>query len=251
VLESWEGLAAMGSLTSVIKKARLGELASPVRAQSLVETVVKRLENAIFAGELLPGTKLSEQGLAQSLGISRGPLREALRRLEGRKLIERVPNIGARVTSLSDDDLRNIMDIREALEGAACRSATIHMSDAELDQLQQLLKSHGKQKGVARGTAYYQSKDFDFHLHIIDASRNQRLKDMLSGDLYDLLRVYRYKLSQVAGRTADSFKEHEQILAAMMARDPDRAEARMRTHIRNAKAHLEATLAAELKAAAG
>ena len=72
-------------------------LDSKVQAQSLVDIVAERLEGAIIEGRLEPGAKLSEQGLAASLGVSRGPLREAIRRLEGRKLLERTPNIGVRV----------------------------------------------------------------------------------------------------------------------------------------------------------
>jgi DNA-binding GntR family transcriptional regulator len=71
-------------------------LKSKVSAQSLVDVLVERIEAAIVGGDLQPGSKLSEQGLAVSLGVSRGPLREAIRRLEGRKLLERTPNIGVR-----------------------------------------------------------------------------------------------------------------------------------------------------------
>ena len=91
-------------------------LDSKVQAQSLVDIVAERIEAAIISGQLEPGAKLSEQGLAASLGVSRGPLREAIRRLEGRKLLERTPNIGVRVARLSLKDLHQILEVREALE---------------------------------------------------------------------------------------------------------------------------------------
>src|SRR5690606_39875037 len=97
-----------------------GTLDNKVQAQSLVDIVAERLEAAIISGQLEPGAKLSEQGLAASLGVSRGPLREAIRRLEGRKLLERTPNIGVRVAQLSPKDLNEILQVREALEGMAC-----------------------------------------------------------------------------------------------------------------------------------
>jgi DNA-binding GntR family transcriptional regulator len=215
----------------------------PVQAQPLVGTIVQRLESAIFEGELPPGTKLSEQALARALGVSRGPLREAISRLEGRKLIERTPNIGARVAELSFADLADLLVAREALEGIACRYAAERMTDDELSELRRLLAEHGGQQSIRDGTGYYQeSKDFDFHFRIIKGSRNKRIIDMLCGDLYDLLRVYRYKSSTMNGRAERAYEEHKRIIAALLARDPDKAEAAMRQHIRNARAHIEQRL---------
>src|SRR3712207_6589484 len=158
-------------------------LNSRVRAQSLVDVVAERLEAAIISGELAPGSKLSEQALAKSLGVSRGPLREAIRRLEGRKLLQRTPNIGVRVAALSIADLSDILVIREALEGIACGLAAQRMTDEEIAGLQALLKEHGSRKSIQVGTGYYQeSKDFDFHFRIVKGSRNERLIQMLCGD---------------------------------------------------------------------
>ena len=109
-----------------------GVLNRKVQAQSLVDVVAERIEAAIFSGQIEPGSRLSEQGLALSLGVSRGPLREAIRRLEGRKLLERTPNIGVRVAQVSLKDLNEILQMREALEGLACSLAAVHMPDAEI-----------------------------------------------------------------------------------------------------------------------
>ena len=215
----------------------------PIKAQPLVGTIVRRLEAAIFDGELAPGTKLSEQALARALGVSRGPLREAISRLEGRKLIERTPNIGARVAQLSFADLADLLVVREALEGIACRYAAERMTDIEMNELQRLLAEHGDQQSIREGRGYYQeSKDFDFHFRIIKAGGNKRIVDMLCGDLYDLLRVYRYKSSTMDGRAERAYEEHKRILAGLVGRDPDRAEAAMRQHIRNARIHIERSL---------
>ncbi len=127
-----------------------------VQAKSLVDLVVERIEAAIISGALEPGSRLSEQGLAASLGLSRGPLREAIRRLEGRKLLERTPNIGVRVASLSLKDLNEILQIREALEGLACALAARNMSDGEIATLKALLNQHEQQKSVRDGKGYYQ-----------------------------------------------------------------------------------------------
>ncbi|VTZ51133.1 GntR family transcriptional regulator [Methylocella tundrae] len=218
----------------------------PVEAHSLVDAIARQLEGAIFSGELAPGAKLSELGLAKRLGVSRGPLREAIRRLEGRKLIQRIPNIGARVAELSPRDLHDVLVVREALEGMACRCAAEQMDDGEISSLRDLLNEHGRQEAVSAGTGYYQEgKDFDFHFRIIKASKNERLIGMLCNDLYDLLRVYRYKSSTLQGRARKAFHEHEVIVDALAGRDPDRAEAAMRRHLRNARAHIEKRAAAK------
>jgi DNA-binding GntR family transcriptional regulator len=217
-----------------------GILNNKISAQSLVDALAERIEAAIVSGDLQPGSKLSEQGLAASLGVSRGPLREAIRRLEGRKLLQRTPNIGVHVASLSPGDLYEVLQVREALEGMACALAAQNMTDAELKALSELLEQHQQQKSVQAGTGYYQeSKDFDFHFRIVKGSRNARLVQMLCEDLYYLLRVYRYKSSTRPGRAKQALREHKDIVAALMRRDPVEAERKMRLHIGNARLYVE------------
>lgn len=217
-----------------------GILSNKVAAHSLVDTLAERIEAAIISGDLQPGSKLSEQALAASLGVSRGPLREAIRRLEGRKLLQRTPNIGVHVASLSPSDLYEILQVREALEGMACALAARNMSDSELEALSDLLDQHQQQKSVQEGTGYYQeSKDFDFHFRIVKGSRNVRLVQMLCEDLYYLLRVYRYKSSTKPGRAKQALREHKDIVAALKRRDPVEAESKMRLHIANARQYVE------------
>jgi DNA-binding GntR family transcriptional regulator len=212
------------------------ELNSPLEIASLVDRLVERLETAIMNRELAPGSKLSEQALAKLFGVSRGPLREAIRRLEGRKLIERRPNIGPRVAALSEKKLRDILSVREALEGLACRLAAEQMTDDEIAELQRLVEEHGQHRDVRAGSSYYQEpKQLDFHFRIVRASRNEWLFDLLCGELYDLLRVYRYQSSTVPGRTPQAYDEHRAIVAALAARDGEAADALMRRHIRNGR----------------
>lgn len=220
-------------------------LTSKVQARSLVDVVAERLEAAIISGELAPGTRLSEQSLANSLGVSRGPLREAIRRLEGRTLIERTPNIGVRVAALSPSDLDDLLVVREALEGMACALAAQNLTKSELDGLEKLLGEHETQKSLKTGTGYYQeSRDFDFHFRIARASKNERLISMICGDLYDLLRIYRYKSSTMKGRASQALGEHREILDALKARDSEKAEQKMRAHIRGARIHAAMALEA-------
>lgn len=220
-------------------------LEQKVQAQSLVDAVAERIEAAIISGALEPGSRLSEQALAASLGVSRGPLREAIRRLEGRKLLQRTPNIGVRVAALSLKDLHEILQVREALEGMAAGLAAKNMTDAEVAALKSLLDKHGQQKSVQEGKGYYQeAKDFDFHFRIVTGSRNERLQEMLMGDLYHLLRIYRYKSSTKPGRAQQALHEHEAVVDAIARRDAQAAEQKMREHLRNARLYVEEQLAA-------
>lgn len=203
--------------------------------RTLADRAFEWLEEAIIKGDYPPQTKLDEVALAKAFGISRGPVREAIRRLEGKKLVERVPHVGARVAGLHSGDLADLLYVREALEGMACRLATLRMPDEELAALEELIEGHAKADPLKAGDSYYQRPgDFDFHFRIIQGSRNAKLIEMLCDDLYYLLRVYRYRSSSRKGRAQEALKEHRQVIAAMKSRDPDGAEAAMRSHLRHA-----------------
>jgi len=217
-----------------------------VKVQSLVDMVSEKLESAIIDGSLKPGSKISEQALASTMGVSRGPLREAIRRLEGRKLLERKPNIGVRVAELSLRDLHELLQVRESLEALACSLAAKTMPDEEIAALKDLLDNHENQKSVKAGTGYYQeAKDFDFHFRIVHGSQNQYLIKLLCEDLYYLLRVYRYKSSKKPGRAGQALAEHRAIVDALARRDASAAAQAMRRHLGNARQYVEEKLASE------
>jgi DNA-binding GntR family transcriptional regulator len=222
-----------------------------VTARSLVDEVAKELELAIIEGRLIPGERISEQGLAATMGVSRGPLREAIRRLEGRRLLERTINKGVRVADLSIERLDNLLRVREALEGMGARLAAERLSDAEVAELDSMIEDHASQL-VGKDTAgyYQQSGDFDFHFRIAKASGNELLISMVCGDLYDLLRVYRYKSSTMQGRALKALEEHRAIVVALKSRDPDAAERSMRAHIANGRGYAILAMQNSARAAA-
>lgn len=213
---------------------------SPIKPQSsLVDQAFHKLVEAICRGHFEPGEAISEVQIAKGLGISRGPLREAMNRLEARNLVERRPRFGVQVVRLSQKDLAELFTMREALEGMACRLAATAMSDQEITALSALLEEHGRSKGVRTGSNYYQgSADEDFHFRIVRGSGNTKLIKALCDDLYYQIRIYRYRSSVSPGRAYAALDEHKAIVKALLARDPDRAEAAMRKHIAHAKANL-------------
>jgi DNA-binding GntR family transcriptional regulator len=131
--------------------------AGAIPVKSLSDQVFDRLLEAITSGRFEPGERLSETNLAKMLGVSRGPLREAIRRLEGRKLVERTPNVGPRVVSLGTDELTEIFHIRERLEALAVRLATERMTEEQLDELEERLSQHAGNVTLQRGDGYLQS----------------------------------------------------------------------------------------------
>ena len=215
-------------------------------SQTLAEKVFSELSTAIVRGELAPGEKLSEQALVTRYGGSRAPIREAIQKLEARNLVVRVPHAGARVVSLSLEELRDIYEVRLELESMACRLAAERMTDEEVADLESLLAEHARSIEADQGLSYYQkSGNLDFHYRIIEGSNNGRLHQMLCGDLYHIIRMYRYRTSTSTERPLLALKEHQRIVEAIKGRDPQLAELLMRRHIQASLTNLETRLAHE------
>jgi len=223
---------------------------SVLQAASGVSTVADRvfdqLRRAIIAGEIPAGTKLSEPVLAERFAVSRGPLREAIGRLESTNLVERRPNVGARVVTLTSAGLLEIYQVREALEGMAARLAAGRMSDESIQDLKDLMDQH--RRDVARDfwQAYFQQEgDLDFHYRIVIGSGNQRMIRVLCDDLYHLARMYRCQFGMKSDRARDALKEHALVVDAIADRDGELAEWLMRRHVRASRQAVELRLAAE------
>lgn len=209
----------------------------PVR--TLAERVFHQLQDAIVRGEISPGTKITEPGLSRTYGISRGPLREAMRRLEAHRLIERIPHVGARVVRLSMQELLELFDVREALESTAARQAAERMTASEVTGLRDVLAVHEGQDDLKRGEAYYQREgDLDFHYRIVLGSHNRMLMNLLCNDLYYLVRLYRTQFSASGKRPQRAFVEHHRIVDAIEAGDAELAELLMRRHVRASRANV-------------
>lgn len=208
--------------------------------QTIADWLSDELITSIVRGDIPSGSKISEPDLARTYKVSRGPLREAIRRLEGLHLVARIPHVGARVVTLHSRQLMEIYQVREALEGMAARMACRNMTDAEIVELKGLLDEHERSIEQSEGREYFQHEgDFDFHYRIIQGSQNQRLIELLCSELYHLIRMYRFRSSQILSRPHTALAEHRHICAAIEQRDEELTEMLMRRHISTAQKHIE------------
>lgn len=199
--------------------------------ETIADAVFDRLAEAIIGGRLAPGEKISEPRLAREFGISRGPLREAIRRLQERRLVTHHPRQGVRVVIPSQELLAELFMIREALEGIAAREAALRMTEPEMDEMLRMLASHGEMLQTDSPDAYIQSSDSDFHFFIVRASGNTLLSNLICGEYNALLRFYRIQHRTVQGRAKRAFEEHCRIADAICERDSELAEFLMRRHV--------------------
>ncbi len=204
-------------------------------APTLARRSFNSIKSDIISGQLAQGTKIVESDLALKYGISRGPLREAIHRLERIKLIVRVPHAGSRVVTLDLKMMQDIYTAREALEGMAARLAARLMPAADIEALYTLLEQHADNISETEGKAYLQREgDIDFHYRIALASQNRWIQENLHGELYQLIRMCRHQSGQFPARAQTALDQHRQIANAIARRDEELAELLMRRHISGA-----------------
>lgn len=197
------------------------------------------LLEAIVKGDIPPGTRLREADLSQELGMGRGPLRDAIHRLESRKMVNKVPHVGAQVVDFNLVEMIEIYELREQLEGMACELAAQRMTDDELNALGDLLTKHRDYVERHSGEAYIQQDtDLDFHFHIIQGAGNAWLTQLLCDELYHRVRMYRFQSAHQKARPERAIKEHTQIFEALNNRDGELAAMLMRRHIASARDNL-------------
>lgn len=219
---------------------------SKITEKTLGGKITETLRNAIVRGDIAPGTKLSEPKLAEEYQVSRGPLREAIRRLESMKLVKHVPHEGVRVISLGLTEVIEIYHVRECLEGKAAALAAEFITDDQLKNLRHLLDLARQHMRTSGGEYLQAEADIDFHYQVIRASQNPMLIKMLCEELYYLLRMYRYQSSLHPARSQEAFSEHEHLIYALERRDSELAEMVMRKHIVRARQNIEKKLSATL-----
>jgi len=196
---------------------------------SLHDEVAAQLRDRIFAGELMPGTFLDEARLAEQLQISRTPLREALKVLTAEGLVRHEPRRGCFVNEVTEQDLDEIFPVLALLEGRCAREAALNASDADLRELEVLHDRLNRHARARRINEYYNA-NFAIHEAIITLANNRWLA-LVIADLRKIVKLARLQQLHAPGRLDQSLSEHMAVFAALKARDPEGAEAAMRTHL--------------------
>ncbi len=195
----------------------------------LRDVVFNTLRRAILRGELVPGQRLMEIQLAEKMGVSRTPVREAIRKLELEGLVVMIPRKGAEVAHISGKNLRDVLEVRRALEELAGELACARMSAEELKLLEQANHRFAAVIGSDDITMLAQT-DEDFHGLIYRATENDRLVQMVN---HLREQMYRYRIEHIKDKSQRKLlvQEHQEIIRALAARDVEAARRAIRGHI--------------------
>ncbi len=204
--------------------------------QALYLEVAERLRAMIDAHTLTPGAWIDEVALAESLGISRTPLREALKVLAAEGLVRLEPRRGCFVNELSEQDLDDIFPLMALLEGRCAFEAARNATREDLDALEGLHADLAQYARDGQIDAYYEA-NYQIHEAIQRLAGNRWLSGLIS-DLRQVLRLSRHKSLRLPGRIQESCAEHLSVFSALKAHDPEGAETLMKTHLLRQRAAL-------------
>ncbi len=220
---------------------------SRIAPLALYQEVAERLRQRIFSHELKPGTWVDEQALAVQYGISRTPLREALKVLAAEGLVTLKPRRGCYVTEISDRDLDDIFSIMSLLEGQCARAAAERATSSELAELERIhaqLEEAAHKGDIDR---FFEANQA-FHRSLQTIADNRWLLQVIE-DLRKVIKLSRHHSLFSEGRLEQSLAEHRGILTALLARDADLTERLMREHIGSGRAALARIARARSKVA--
>ena len=206
----------------------------------LRDVVFNTLRQAILKGELKPGERLMEIQLADRLGVSRTPVREAIRKLELEGLVVMIPRKGAEVASITESDLQDVLEVRRALEELAGSKACERITKEELVKLKEASAEFEK---IIDSGDLTMIADADMHFHdiIYQATGNARLNQILNNMTEQM---YRYRMEYLKDykRHAKLVKEHEKIISALKAGNQEKVRDAIIVHIDNQKKAIEKSL---------
>ena len=197
---------------------------------NLREQIYDILKNMIVHREIQPGEKINEEQIAKETGVSRTPIREALCRLENEKIIEMIPRRGAFVIRQTEATVREVLEIREVLEGLVTRLAAVQMDEKTLSRLTQCLEKIRSIPDEDRNLMKYTQSDIRFHTILLEACGNHMLQNMMAV-VNTHLQIIRLRTVVLPGRAKKTVEEHYEILKAIETGDEYSAEAMMRKHV--------------------
>jgi len=201
--------------------------------RALYEEVAELIRQRIFSRELEPGSWIDELQIAKAYGISRTPLREALKVLAAEGLVTMKVRRGAYVTEVSEKDLRDVYHLLSLLESDAAAVVAATAAPADLKKLQSLhaeLEAAGK-PGKVKHDKFFEVNEA-FHMCLLELSQN-KWRDQMVADLRKVMKLNRHNSLFKTGRITESLAEHQAIMAALNAKDPVATAARMREHFAN------------------
>ena len=194
----------------------------------LREIVFESMREAILSGVLKPGERLMEIQLAEEMGVSRTPVREAIRKLELENFVVMIPRKGAYVAGVSLKDVADVFEIRSALEGLAAGLAAERITDDELEQMEQALFYNSTEGELSLEQIV--KSDTNFHALVYRASRNERLVQILE-NLREQIQRFRATSLAVPGRNKLAIEEHRTIVEALRNHDSEVAQSLAMAHI--------------------
>jgi DNA-binding GntR family transcriptional regulator len=207
--------------------------ALPLPQRALYEEVAELLRQRIFKRELEPGNWIDELKIAEDYGISRTPLREALKVLAAEGLVTMKVRRGAYVTEVNEKDLADVYHLLCLLESDAAGAVASQASDEQLRELQAL---HDELEAAARPPQQDRGRFFEinerFHMRLLEIADNRWRKQMVS-DLRKVMKLNRHHSLLKSGRIEESLTEHRAIMAALLARDPHATQQTMQAHFHN------------------
>ncbi len=192
------------------------------------------LSTEIIYGTLAPDIKITEVLLAKRFGTSRGPVRDALQRLENNALITRMPNGSTRVVSFTPKQAKDLLHVLMLLECDSVKQACLYVTQQDIAHMESILDAHAQVIAKYNQPSYmYQHYNNAFHLAIAKASQNTYIEDIMKNDLYIRLQVCRNQnLSTITeSRYASGFIEHKNIFNAIKNKDKDMAKLLMKRHL--------------------
>ncbi len=220
---------------------------APVENLTLWQRVYDHLRAEILAGGLEPGAELAEVALSEQLGVSRGPIREAIGRLASEGLVTVRPRRGAVVRALSKEEFLELYQVREALEMMAVKLAVPRLGPAEVEALEQLIETMASRAERKEVTEFFEA-NARFHALLFEVSGNSKLQELYRQLLGQLGR-YRIRSLSLRGNLQRSVAEHAAIVRAAKRGDADRAAHLMSEHIRVPQRSLKGLSDDELAAA--
>ncbi|MFC0524601.1 GntR family transcriptional regulator [Pontibacillus salicampi] len=202
-----------------------------IKSKSLTELAYDQISQAILQNALKPGDMIVEEQIANQLGISRTPIREALKKLSFEGMIELRSGRRARVSEISEKDAMNYQIIRESLEALGAKTAAEHITSSELQELEEICT---KQKEAIREDDLLEFLDLDFMFHsiIVRVSQNSKLEEIVN-NLNSQIKRFLILSNTLHSSAEGAVEEHYTIIESLRERNGERTEEMMRNHVQN------------------